>query len=136
MRRSVIGALGTVPLVLATVGSGVAQAADTPPTTYTDGLYIVQMVDAPVAAYDGSTPGLPATKPDNGRKISKKSPEVRSYVQHLQKSHDQALAKAGAQGKLYDYSYSFNGFAAHLSADEAAAMAKAPGVLLVSKSQT
>lgn len=50
MRRSVIGALGTVPLVLANVGSGVAQAADTSPTTYTDGLYIVQMVDAPVAA--------------------------------------------------------------------------------------
>lgn len=137
MRRRILGGLGVLPLVFAGVGTGAAQAADAPtPTSYTDGVYIVQMLDAPVAAYDGSRPGLPETAPKDGRKIAKKSAEVQGYVKHLEKTHDDALRQAGANGKVYDYSYAFNGFSARLTGAEAAKLAKQPGVAIVSKSQT
>ena len=39
-------------------------------------LYIVQMLDKPVAAYEGGTAGIPATKPAKGKKINDEDPNV------------------------------------------------------------
>jgi subtilisin family serine protease len=96
-----------------------------------NGVYIVQMVDEPVVAYEGGTQGLKATAPKNGQKIDPNSPAVVNYVTYLNGKHDQALAKVGGGQKLYDYTYSFNGFAALLSLDQANKMAFVDDVKVV-----
>lgn len=96
-----------------------------------NGLYIVQMMDNPVVAYRGEIRGLKATAPRNGQKIDPNSPDVVAYVSYLNSKHDEALAKVGGQ-KVYDYNYSFNGFAAKLTVDQANKLAAMNGVLAVS----
>jgi subtilisin family serine protease len=96
-----------------------------------NGIYIVQMVDNPVVAYEGDIKGLKATAPKKGEKINPNSPDVITYVAYLNSKHDKALAKVGGQ-KVYDYVYSFNGFAAQLSLDQAKKLAGIEGVLAVS----
>src|SRR5512137_139919 len=70
-----------------------------------NGIYIVQMVDEPVVAYEGGTKGLKATAPKEGKKIDPTSPAVTNYVTYLVDKHDQALGKVGGGQKLYDYTY-------------------------------
>ena len=127
-------------LVLAVAFSAVAPAAAQDPTgwevgkdfeTSPNGIYIVQMVDKPVVAYEGDIKGLKATKPKNGKKIDPNSPAVVDYVSYLVSKHDQALAKVGGQ-KVYDYAYTYNGFAAKLSPGQAKKLAGVEGVLVVS----
>jgi len=96
-----------------------------------NGLYIVRMADAPVVAYKGEIKGLKATQPQKGKKIDVTSPAVVEYVSYLDAKHDAALSKVGGQ-KVYDYRYSFNGFAAKLSHDQAQKLATLDGVLAVS----
>jgi len=86
-------------------------------------VFIVQMAADPVVAYDGGTRGIPATRPDRGQKINPNSNAVRRYVAHLNGRHLQALSDVGAaSGKLYDYHYTFNGFAALMTPAQAAAL--------------
>jgi subtilisin family serine protease len=96
-----------------------------------NGVYIVQMIDEPVVAYEGTIKGLKATAPKNGDKIDPNSPAVVNYVSFLVGKHDQALGNVGGN-KLYDYTYSFNGFAAQLSLEQANKLASVDGVELVS----
>jgi hypothetical protein len=96
--------------------------------------YIVQMVDDPVVAYDGGVPGYQATKPAKGEKINPRSREVVAYAGYLQSKHNEALNRVGGR-KLYDYQYTFNGFSAVMSEDQAAALAQSPGVLAVTKNE-
>ena len=95
------------------------------------GTYIVQMAAAPVVAYEGGIKGLKATAPKNGQKIDPYSPEVTAYVGYLNASHDAALNSVGGGKKIYDYNYSFNGFSAVLSPEQAAKLATTPGVQAV-----
>src|SRR5687768_6533695 len=71
-----------------------------------NGVYIVQMIDDPVVAYQGGIPGLNATKSKKGEKINPNHPDVVKYVGYLKGKHDEALSKVGGN-KLYDYTYSF-----------------------------
>ena len=96
-----------------------------------NGIYIVQMIDNPVVAYEGDIKGLKATAPKNGHKIDPNSSNVVNYVNYLTSKHDKALAKAGGQ-KVYDYVYSYNGFAAKLSLEQAKKLTGVDGVLAVS----
>ncbi|PWB53562.1 MAG: hypothetical protein C3F13_09135 [Anaerolineales bacterium] len=96
-----------------------------------NGVYIVQMLDEPVVAYEGGIPGLKATAPKNGDKIDPYSPTVVAYDNYLKGKHDQALGKVGGGKKLYSYTYSFNGFAAQLSLDQANKMTSVDGVKVV-----
>lgn len=96
-----------------------------------NGIYIIRMVDNPVVAYEGNIKGLKATSPKNGQKINPNNPDVIDYASHLKSKHDKALAKVGGK-KIYDYVYSFNGFAAKLSLGQAKKLAGAHGVLSVS----
>ena len=96
-----------------------------------NGVYIVQMINDPVVAYQGDIPGLKATKPKGGEKIDPNSADVVKYVAYLNGKHDEALSKAGGN-KFYDYVYSFNGFAAQLSVQQATKLASLDGVLSVS----
>ena len=97
-------------------------------------LYIVQMSEAPVVAYEGDIVGLKATAPKKGQKIDPNSPEVVDYAAYLDKRHAELASKAGGR-KVYDYRYSFNGFSAELSAAQAAALAHMPGVVAVTKDE-
>jgi subtilisin family serine protease len=98
-----------------------------------EGVYLVLMADAPAVTYEGGISGLPATKPGKGGKINPNSAHVKKYTEHLEKSHDKVLKDAGASAgdKVHDYTIALNGFAAPLTAAEAAALAKQPGVVSV-----
>jgi hypothetical protein len=94
--------------------------------------YIVRMAGEPVVAYDGGIAGLKATKPAKGKKINPNSSGVSKYVDYLGNKHNEAIAAVGGK-KVYDYFYSLNGFAAKLTAAQAAALAAMPDVVTVEK---
>ncbi len=94
--------------------------------------YIVQMSGDPVVAYEGGIAGLDATAPAEGDKIDPKSQKVQKYVAHLNGKHADAAAAVGAE-KFYDYAYSFNGFAAKMSQQQAEKLAQLGGVVDVSR---
>src|SRR5712671_427518 len=97
-------------------------------------LYIVQMSESPVIDYKGDIPGFKATKPAKGQKIDPASGDVAAYTSLLDRRHDDVVAKAGGR-KVYDYRYTFNGFAAELTSAQAEALKGVAGVLAVSKDE-
>ena len=96
-----------------------------------NGVYIVQMVNEPVVAYQGGIAGYNATAPAQGSKIDPLNADVVKYVNFLVNKHTNALKVTGGK-KLYDYTYSFNGFAAKMNQKQANKMASVKGVLVVS----
>src|SRR5688500_1166305 len=99
-----------------------------------NGVYIVQMINDPVVAYKGEIRGLRATKPNPGQKIDPNNGDVVKYVAYLNGKHNEALSKVGGN-KLYDYVYSFNGFAAKMSLEQAQKLLSVDGVLVVNPDQ-
>ena len=138
VKRRLLGAVTAVPVALAMAGTGAADAAVTQSVSpSTSGTYIVQMADLPVVAYDGKIKGLAATSPAPGTKVDPESEAVTRYVAHLASKHNSALTRVGAaRTKIYDYAFSFNGFAAKLTAAQAQRLAKTPGVVAVNPEQT
>ncbi|HKX68119.1 MAG TPA: S8 family peptidase, partial [Intrasporangium sp.] len=137
MKRRMMGAVAAVPVALALAGPGSADAAVTQTdASFTDGIYVVQMADLPVVAYDGTIAGYQATKPAKGQKVNPASSAVTKYVDRLKSTHNAALGKVGASSKLYDYAYTYNGFAARLTSDQAKKLGNVSGVLAVTKQQT
>lgn len=98
-------------------------------------LYIVQMAELPVSSYDGRLAGLPATRPETGRKINPQDPGVAGYAGYLESRHDDTLARVGGGRKVYDYRYTFNGFAAELSEVQAELLRASAGVMNVRKDE-
>jgi subtilisin family serine protease len=98
-------------------------------------VYIVQMVQDPVVSYNGGIAGLEATKPAKGKKADPNSDKVKKYVAHLKAKHDEALSKVGGGEKLYDYDFSYNGFAASLTEQQAAKLEKQPDVVDVTANE-
>lgn len=96
-----------------------------------NGVYIVQMIHAPVIAYKGDVKGYNSTKPLAGEKVDPANADVANYVSYLENEHDAVLSESGGE-KLYDYTYSFNGFAAEMTVDQANELASVDGVMLVS----
>ncbi len=142
MTRKIFGIFSLV-LVLAMTFSAVTPAFAQPSakadkggqvSESPNGLYIVEMADAPVVAYKGGIKGLKATAPKNGQKIDPNSSDVVNYVNYLKTKHDEALGKVGGQ-KVYDYAYSFNGFAAKLTLEQANKLASMDGVLAVNSDE-
>jgi subtilisin family serine protease len=135
MKRSIIKTV-TLFAVLAMLFVAVAPAAASPhadkPVPSSNGIYIVEMIEKPAVAYDGSIAGYKATKPKNNQKIDPTSANVINYAGYLDGRHDDALNGVGGARKLYDYHYTFNGFAAELTDSQAAKMTSMPGVLAVS----
>ncbi len=79
-------------------------------------IYIVQLQGEPVLSYDGGLSGLSATRPGKGKKINRHSQDVKKYVNYLDSRHDEVLNKVTTRDKkVYNYHYSFNGFAARLT---------------------
>ena len=99
----------------------------------TNNIYVVQMAEVPVVSYAGGTNDLPATKPNRGQKIDPLNAAVVQYAAYLDARHDQSLAAVGGGRKVYDYHYTFNGFAAELTEAQAAALSGDATVLKVTK---
>jgi len=110
-----------------------APVADTVPVD--NGVYIVQMVHAPAVAYKGDVAGYNATKPGHGKKVDPLAADTVRYVSYLKGKHDAAIRKVHGGAKIYDYAYSFNGFAAKLTEKQAAALRKQSDVIAVTKDQ-
>ena len=98
-------------------------------------LYIVRMAELPVVLYEGGLPSYPATRPGRGNKLDPNSAEVASYAQYLDGRHSQALGRVGGGRKVYDFKYTFNGFAAELTEVQAERLKTQAGVLSVTKDE-
>lgn len=120
----------TMMLITTVFSAGSVSASPVNNPGKSDGIYIVQMAASPVVSYTGEIPGYKATKAAKGQKIDPFSADVVSYSGYLDARHNDALSQAGGR-KLYDYRYSFNGFAAELTAAQAAKMSQLAGVVSV-----
>lgn len=100
----------------------------------TNGIYVVRMAESPVIAYDGNIAGYPATRPRKGARIDPGNPQVTRYAAYLDTKHDTAVARVGGR-KVYSYHYTFNGFAAELTAAQAHRLRGTAGVLSVDKDE-
>ena len=139
-RKATALAVG-LPLLLTSMSLSPATASPAEPRTvvtpktvnsndYPAGRYIVVLAEKPAATYDGGTPGLAATKPQNGRKLDADRTEVQQYQAHLQDQQDSVAGAEGIQIKR-QYTAAINGFSADLTAAQAVKLAKDPGVLMV-----
>ncbi|MDX3453920.1 S8 family peptidase [Streptomyces sp. ME02-8801-2C] len=140
-RRRTVGRRATSLLAPALAGgmlltySPLAQAAQTSPVestgqtrTFTAGTYLVQMADAPVATYA-------KTAPAPGKRLNTRTGAVRDYVEHLKRQREKVLDEVPGVRPLYSYRYVFNGFAAHLTARQANALARTPGVVSLARNE-
>lgn len=141
LRKATALAIG-LPILLTFVAAVPATAARVEPRTatqtrsvntadYKDGRYIVVLADDAAAAYEGGTDGLAGTKPQQGRKLDAGSPEFRAYDAHLRKAQRDVAARQGAK-PARQFTAALNGFAAELTAAQAAGLAKDSNVLAVS----
>src|SRR6266480_3578689 len=128
-----IGSAGTLVSVAAGMALFAAKpsAPDAASAAPQNGVYIVQMKASPAVSYTGDISGYNATKPGKGEKIDPLAANTLSYVSYLKGKHDEAVRKVRGSAKIYDYTYSFNGFAAKLTEKQAAALAKQSDVLAV-----
>ena len=109
--------------------AGIAQK-NLDPASYPDGRYIVLLAEKPAATYDGTTDGLPATKPAKGKKLDANKSEVKNYRAHLEKKQAEVAGKQDVQIQR-QFSAAVNGFSATLTTDQAIKLAKDPSVLVV-----
>ena len=102
VRRGTISALA---LVAASLAGFSVPASGSPPATAGPAaesskngttVYIVQMADDPVVAYEGGRAGYAATAPRQGEHANPNSAHVRRYQDFLNRSHADALRAAGA----------------------------------------
>ena len=97
---SALGAFAVLAMLL------VAMPASGAPDDAATKTYIVQMLQAPVVAYEGDVAGLEATKPAKGQKIDPNSASVKKYAEYLVGQHNAAIQKVGGAAKVYDFTYS------------------------------
>ncbi len=107
-------------------GTGAAFAAPAipgtiaaPATDFTAGRYIVTLADNAVATYDGGVTGLSATAPEKGEKLNAHSGAAKDYSTYLAEKQKEVAASVDASVD-YSYTLALNGFAADLSASQAA----------------
>ncbi|MFI6679440.1 S8 family serine peptidase [Kribbella sp. NPDC050470] len=134
---ALVASLAGLPLAARAADAMVADEPQRTPLVKesSTGAYIVQLDDAPVAEYGGGIAGLPSTRVAPGGKLLKTAAPVLEYVQHLTRERQEVLAKVPGAQKLYDYSYTYAGFAAQMSYDEAVKLAKSSGVKSVEPSE-
>uniref|UniRef100_A0A1J3ELY6 Subtilisin-like protease n=3 Tax=Noccaea caerulescens TaxID=107243 RepID=A0A1J3ELY6_NOCCA len=99
-------------------------------------IYIVTMEGDPIISYKGGDNGFEATAVESDEKIDTTSELVTSYARHLERKHDMLLGmlfEEGSYKKLYSYKHLINGFAAHVSPEQAEMLRRAPGVKSVNR---
>lgn len=96
---------------------------------YTDGNYVVVLRDEAAAGYQGGIAGLKATSAPK-RAFDATSTSTSKYSAHLRDVQKDVAASVGAT-RLATYTLATNGFAAHLTAKQAAQLAADPRVSAV-----
>jgi subtilisin family serine protease len=133
-RNRALAFLAVIGLVAATLSITLSAPAAARSTAqeraFKTGNYIVTLTDTPAAGYRGTVSGYPATRPAPGKKFDATSSAAVKYRGFLRSKHDRLLTRVGAQA-YYDYTVALNGFAAHLTAEQAATLARQPGVVTV-----
>lgn len=99
-------------------------------------VYIVTMEGEPIISYKGGENGFEATAVESDEKIDTTSELVTSYARHLENRHDMLLGmllERGTYKKLYSYKHLVNGFAVHMSPEQAETLRRGPGVKSVER---
>ncbi|XP_028774151.1 subtilisin-like protease SBT2.5 [Neltuma alba] len=99
-------------------------------------IYVVTIEGEPVISYTGGLDGFEAIAVESDEKIDTTSELVTSYAHHLESKHDMLLGmlfERGTYKKLYSYSHLINGFAVHISPEQAETLRRAPGVKSVER---
>jgi hypothetical protein len=128
-RRVLLAVLAAIAVIAVMPAAGGVAAEST-------ATYIVQLVQRPVAGYEGGIAGYPATKPAKGKKLDAGSADAKKYAGFLKEKHDKALGQVGGADKIYDYTAVFNGFAARMTQEQADKLAVTKDVLSVEKAET
>lgn len=118
------------PATAAPAGLNTAITAQKSAADFKDGRYIVVLAAKAAAAYEGETPGLLSTKPQNGRKLDAGSPNYKAYDAHLRKTQQDVAAQQGVTPSK-QFTAALNGFTAELTAAQAAKLSKDARVLAV-----
>lgn len=124
------GTVAVSPATAVPAAPGAAATQNDAPTVYQDGRYIVVLAEKAAAAYEGGTAGLPATKPQHGRKLDAEGQNYKAYDAHLRKSQREVAAQQGVTPQK-QFTAALNGFVAELTAEQAADLAKDSKVLKV-----
>jgi subtilase family protein/fibronectin type III domain protein/PA domain-containing protein/peptidase inhibitor I9 len=127
-------AVALMSVLLASTAAARQNDGEAAPGKGSSGVYIVQLDEPPVVAYEGGIAGLAATAPARGQKINPSDAKVQRYAGHLRSRHN-AVANSVGAAKFYDYEYAFNGFAARLTKGQAARLRGTQGVLSVERDQ-
>jgi hypothetical protein len=90
--------------------------------------YIIELTDAPVAAYKGNIAGLKATRPAKGTRLNIDASSVQAYTAFLETQQSQVAALVPNARITYRYKNVINGFAAWLTDAEFAKLAASAGV--------
>ncbi|MFF1678185.1 S8 family serine peptidase [Streptomyces sp. NPDC058256] len=116
----------------------VAQAGPTTPApteragaarqTFSAGTYLVQLDAKPVASHA-------KTAPAQGQRLNTRSQAVRDYLGHLKREREKVLDEVKGVKPLYTYQYVVNGFAAKLTARQAARLAGTSGVASLTRNE-
>ena len=117
-------------VLVATLGPAAPAGSESGPRS----TYIVELATPPLAAYDGSIHALAATSPRvTGRRLDPDAAPAKRFRALLDRSERQVLsrARAGRASVLHRYRNAFSGFAARLTAGEAAGLAQSAGVVAV-----
>ncbi|KAK9715469.1 hypothetical protein RND81_06G167700 [Saponaria officinalis] len=99
-------------------------------------VYIVTLEGEPVVSYRGGVKGFEATAFESDEKIDVTSEAVISYARHLEKKHDMLLGllfSGGTYTNFYSYRHLINGFAVHISPEQADTLRRATGVKSVER---
>ncbi|MFN8474792.1 MAG: S8 family serine peptidase [Anaerolineae bacterium] len=151
-----LGLVAVLALLLAAAATASAQppspgssVGDEPPTApkapqgfdpakFVPQRYIVQLKDPPVAKYNGGIPGFKATSAaaTGQSKLDTSDAAAKAYTAFLetqQKALANSISKVAPDAKVeYTYQVTFNGMTIKMSADQAKAVRKLPGVVTVS----
>ncbi|MFK7917101.1 MAG: S8 family serine peptidase [Ilumatobacter sp.] len=126
--------LATIPgLIGLPIGADVASARQEQPRAS----YVVVMAADPVVAYEGDEPGLEATAPDEGEKLDVEDQAVEEYVEFLEAEQEEVAESVGVTDDAIGdtFTTALSGFEADLTADEAAALEREPGVAVVVRNE-
>ncbi|GLT76389.1 hypothetical protein SLA2020_480520 [Shorea laevis] len=99
-------------------------------------IYIVTIEGEPIISYRGGENGFEATAVESDEKIDTSSEVVTSYARHLERKHDMLLSmlfERGTYKKVYSYKHLINGFAVHISPEQAETLRRTPGVKSVNR---
>jgi hypothetical protein len=112
-------ALG-IGLALVSIAASAQTAARKP--------YVIELMDAPVAAYGGGVTGLKATRPVAGARLNVASDAVQDYTAYLSQRQGDVLASIPGAPVTYRFKNVLNGFAVWLTDAEFAKLVANPAV--------